>query len=175
MYFLIIGTTPNIRPEWFKPYWQPGLENVVQKNPFNPGPDNPYLGMYEMLNKMNKNGLIGYVSAIYEISKKFDLMLRTGLDMSNEFRSQQRPFSMTRYPRGMYREQNVFAYESNTDLLLSYRDKISPKISITASAGANTMIQQNDFAGIYADQLAQPGGYQISNSLDQAVVTHPEL
>ena len=170
MYFLIIGTTPNIRPEWFKPYWQPGLENVVQKNPFNPGPDNPYLGMYEMLNKMNKNGLIGNVSANYEISKKFDLMLRTGLDMSNEFRSQQRPFSMTRYPRGMYREQNVFAYESNTDLLLSYRDKISPKISITASAGANTMIQQNDFAGIYADQLAQPGVYQISNSLDQAVV-----
>lgn len=22
MYFLIIGTAPNIRPEWFKPYWQ---------------------------------------------------------------------------------------------------------------------------------------------------------
>lgn len=21
MYFLILGTTPNIRPEWFKPYW----------------------------------------------------------------------------------------------------------------------------------------------------------
>lgn len=170
MYFLIIGTAPNIRPEYFKPYWEPGLENVVQRNPYNRGPDNPYLGMYEMLNKMNKNGLIGNVSASYEISKKFDLLLRTGIDMSNEFRSQQRPFSMTRYPRGMYREQNVFAYESNTDLLLSFKDKLAPKISISASAGANTMIQQYDFAGVYADQLAQPGVYQISNSLDQAVV-----
>jgi len=169
MYFLIIGPSPNVNPEWYKPYWQPGLENVVQKNPFNPGPDNPYLAMYEMLNKMNKNGLIGSVSANYEISKKFDLMLRSGIDMSFEFRSQQRPFSMTKYPRGMYREQNVFSYESNTDVLLSFKDKLSPKISINASTGANSMSQTYDFAGLYADQLAQPGVYQISNSLDQAV------
>jgi TonB-linked SusC/RagA family outer membrane protein len=169
MYFLIIGPSPNLQASWYKPYWKPGLENVEQKNPFNPGPDNPYLAMYEMLNTMNKNGLVGSVSANYEISKKLDLMLRTGLDMSNEFRSQQRPFSMTRYPRGMYREQNVFSYESNTDVLLSYKEKISSKINLNASAGANSMNQNYDFAGMYADQLAQPGIYQISNSLDQAV------
>ena len=169
MYFLIIGPSPNVNPNWYKPYWQPGLENVLQKNPFNPGPDNPYLAMYEMLNKMNKNGLIGSVSANYEISKKFDLMVRSGIDMSFEFRSQQRPFSMTKYPRGMYREQNVFSYESNTDVLLTFKDKLSSKININASAGANSMSQTYDFAGLYADQLAQPGVYQISNSLDQAV------
>lgn len=169
MYFLIIGPSPNVNPAWYKPYWQPGLENVVQKNPFNPGPDNPYLAMYEMLNKMNKNGLIGSISANYEISKKFDFMLRTGVDMSNESRSQQRPFSMTKYPRGMYREQNVFSFESNTDVLLSFKDKISSKINFNASAGANSMNQNYDFAGMYADQLAQPGIYQISNSLDQAI------
>ncbi|WP_229365811.1 SusC/RagA family TonB-linked outer membrane protein [Fibrisoma montanum] len=169
MYFLIIGTAPNIRPEWFKPYWQPGLENVQQRNPFNPGPDNPYLGMYEMLNKMNKHGVIGNVSANYTFSDKLDLLVRTGLDMSFEFRSQQRPFSMTKYPRGMYREQNVFSYESNTDFLLTYRDKLSSLIGVTASVGGNAMRQTYDFAGLYADQLAQPGIYQISNSLDQAV------
>jgi hypothetical protein len=49
----MIGTAPNIKPEWFKPYWQPGLVGIKQKNPFT-GPSNPYLGMYEMLNKMNK-------------------------------------------------------------------------------------------------------------------------
>ncbi len=169
MYFLIIGPAPNVRPEWYKPYWQPGLEGVQQRNPFNPGPDNPYLGMYEMLNKMNKHGLIGNISANYEISKKLDLMVRTGVDMSFEYRSQQRPFSMTKYPRGMFREQNVFSYESNTDFLLTYKDNLSNKISLTASAGGNAMRQTYDFAGMYADQLAQPGIYQISNSLDQAV------
>ena len=169
MYFLIIGPASNQQASWYKPYWQPGLENVVQKNSFNPGPDNPYLAMYEMLNTMNKNGLIGSVSANYEISKKFDLMLRSGIDMANEFRAQQRPFSMTRYPRGMYREQNVFSFESNTDVLLTFKDKISSKINFNASAGANSMNQNYDFAGMYADQLSQPGIYQISNSLDQAV------
>jgi TonB-linked SusC/RagA family outer membrane protein len=169
MYFLIIGTAPNIRPEWFKPYWQPGLENVQQKNPFNPGPDNPYLDMYEMLNKMNKHGVIGSVSATYEFSKKLSLMIRTGLDMSFEYRSQQRPYSMTKYPRGMFREQNVFSYESNSDFLLTYNDQLSNRIGMTLSVGANAMRQSYDFAGMYADQLAQPGIYQISNSLDQAV------
>ena len=169
MYFLILGPSPNYQASWYKPYWEPGLENLVQKNSFNPGPDNPYMAMYEMLNTMSKNGLIGSVSANYEISKKFDLMLRSGVDMSNEFRAQQRPFSMTRYPKGMYREQNVFSFESNTDVLLNFKDKISSKINFNVSAGANSMTQNYGFAGMYADQLSQPGIYQISNSLDPAV------
>ena len=169
MYFLILGTAPNLKPEWFKPYWVPGKENIQQRSPFNPTPDNPYLGMYEMLNKMNKHGVIGNISAAYQISDKLDFLVRTGLDMAYEFRSQQRPFSMTRYPRGMYREQNVFNYESNTDFLINYKDKIANVIDVTASVGGNAMRQSYDFAGLYADQLAQPGIYQISNSLDQAV------
>lgn len=169
MYFLMIGTTPNIRADWFKPYWEPGLEGVKQKNSFNTGPDNPYLDLYEMLNKINKHGAIGNLSASYQFNNKLELMLRSGLDMSNEFRSQQRPFSMTKYPRGMYREQNVFSYELNTDALLTYKDVISSNISYSVSGGANAMQQTYDFAGMNADQLSQPGIYQISNSLDQAV------
>jgi TonB-linked SusC/RagA family outer membrane protein len=169
MYFLIIGTAPNIRPSWFKPYWQPGLEGVVQKNPFNTGPDNPYVDIYEDLNKMNKHGIVGNVSATYEFSKKLELMLRTGIDMSYEFRSQQRPYNLTKYPKGMYREQRVFNYEINTDALLTYKDRINDHFNFSFSAGANAMNQTYDFAGMYADQLSQPNIYQISNSLDQAV------
>jgi hypothetical protein len=69
----------------------------------------------------------------------------------------------------MFREQNVFSYESNTDFLLTYADDINDQLAFTVSAGANAMRQTYDFSGMYADQLAQPGIYQISNSLDQAV------
>ena len=169
MYFLILGTAPNVDHNWFKPYWQPGLVGVQQKNPFNPGPDNPYLDMYEMLNKMNKNGVIGNLTANYTINDKLELQVRSGLDMSFEFRSQQRPFSMTKYPRGMYREQNVFSYESNTDVLLTYKTGLGSKLSMSASGGGNAMRQSYDFAGLYADQLSQPGIYQVSNSLNQPV------
>jgi len=168
MYFIILGTAPNLRADWFKPYWEPGKEGELQRS-FNTTPDNPYLGMYEMLNKMNKNGVIGNLSAQYQFSDKLDLLVRTGLDMSFEYRSQQRPYSMTRYPKGMFREQNVFSYESNTDFLLTYKEQLGSAFSLSASAGANAMRQTYDFAGLYADQLAQPGVYQISNSQDQAV------
>src|SRR5690606_9700377 len=97
-----------------------------------------------------------------------DLTLRSGLDLAYEERTQRRPYSMTRYPRGMYRQQNVFNYESNTDLLLTYRDNIANRVNFFISGGANAMKQYYNFAGMYADQLAMPGVYMLSNSLDQA-------
>ncbi|KAA2241018.1 SusC/RagA family TonB-linked outer membrane protein [Chitinophaga agrisoli] len=169
MYFLIIGTAPNIKPEWFKPYWQPGLTNVKQRNPFNTGPDNPYLDLYEMLNKMDKHGVIGNLTINYTITPKLELMLRSGTDLSFEYRSQQRPFSMTKYPNGMFREQHVFNIETNSDFLLTYNDKINSDLKFTLSGGGNALRQKYDFAGMYADRLAQPGIYMISNSLDPAV------
>lgn len=169
MYFMIIGTTPNINIDWYRNYWQTGLENVQQRNPFNPGPDNPYLQVYEMLNKMNKQGIIGNISANYDFSPALSLMVRSGIDLAQENRSQQRPYSMTKYPRGMFRQQNIFNYEINTDALLTYKNKLTPDLDFSVAAGANHMTQKYDFAGIYADQLAMPGVYMISNSLDQAV------
>lgn len=169
MYFMIIGTTPSTDINWFRDYWEEGQENVQQKNPFNPGPDNVYLQVHEMLNKVNRHGIIGNISASYEFSHKLDLTLRSGIDFGNEERSQQRPYSMTRYPRGMFRQQSVFNYEMNTDALLSYRDHIANRVNYSISAGANAMRQQYNFSGMYADQLAMPGVYMISNSLDQAV------
>src|SRR5690606_38712212 len=113
-----IGTAPNIDINWFRDYWEEGQEHVQQKNPFNPGPDNIYLQVYEMINTSDKHGIIGNISATYEFSHKLDLTLRSGHDLAYEERTQRRPYSMSRYPRGMYRQQNVFNYASNTDLLL---------------------------------------------------------
>ncbi len=62
-----------------------------------------------------------------------------------------------------------FNYEVNTDVLLTYHDRISKDLRYTISAGGNAMRSTYDFAGMYADQLAQPGVYMISNSLDPAV------
>lgn len=169
MYFLILGTTPNIKPEWFKPYWMPGKEGVQQKNPFNPGPDNPYLDLYELTNKINKHGMVGNISVNYQVVKNLDVMVRSGLDFSYEFRSQQRPFSLTKFPRGSYREQKVFNYEVNTDVLATYKNKITTNLNYSIAGGANARRQKSDFNGTYADQLSQPGIYQISNSLDPAL------
>ncbi|WKK58438.1 MULTISPECIES: SusC/RagA family TonB-linked outer membrane protein [unclassified Sphingobacterium] len=169
MYFLILGTAPNIKPEWFKPYWVPGKEGVEQYRPFNSGPDNPYVILYEMLNKMKKHNLVGNISATYEFSPTVNLMLRSGLDFSSEERSQQRPFSMTKFPKGMYREQGLNNYESNSDFLLSYVPKLESDFKYNISLGGNYMSQYYNLKSMNADQLAQPGIYQLSNSLDPVV------
>jgi TonB-linked SusC/RagA family outer membrane protein len=169
MYFLALGAVPSINPAWFKPYWKPGLKGVQQQNPFNPGPDNPNIDIYEDLNKLKKDGVIGTASASYEFSSKLNLTLRTGVDLSHEFHSQQRPYSITKYPQGMYREQNIFNIETNSDFLVTYKDQVSNDIKFSVSGGGNAMQQNYEYAGMYADQLAQPGVYQISNSLSQAV------
>ena len=48
---------------------------------------------------------------------------------------------MTKYPRGMYREQNVFSYESNTDFLLTYKNTFARQMGLSVSAGGNAMRQ----------------------------------
>ncbi|MGY6547336.1 SusC/RagA family TonB-linked outer membrane protein [Arthrospiribacter ruber] len=169
MYFMIIGTTPSTDINWFRDYWMPGMEQIEQKNPFNPGPDNVYLQAYEMINTIDKHGVIGSVSANYEFSEKLNLMLRSGIDLANEDRSQRRPYSMSKFPRGMYRQQSVFNYEINSDFLLTYADKINGDLGVMISAGGNRMFNYNHFNGVYADQLAMPGLYMVSNSLDQPV------
>lgn len=42
-------------------------------------------------------------------------------------------------------------------------------VGFVLNAGGNTMFNYNNFNGVYADQLAMPGLYMISNSLDQPV------
>jgi len=169
MYFFILGTAPNIRPEWFMPRWVPGQEGIVQRKPFNPGPENPYVTFYDMINTIDKNGVIGSLSATYDFTDKLQFMLRSGLDLSHEFRTERFPYGMTSNPRGRYREQNIFSYESNTDALLSYSLGLGRKFSYKISGGANIMKTMYNFSGIYADNLAQPNIYQISNSADQPV------
>lgn len=169
MYFFILGTTPNLRAEWFKPYWKKGLENVEQYKPFNPGPENPYVTFYEMLNTINKHGVNGTLSASYAITDQMEIMVRSGLDLAQEFRTESLPFGMTSYPRGRYREQNVFTYEINSDALLTYNSKTDRDFRYKVSVGANAMKYLYNFAGMYADNLSQPGIFQISNSVDPAV------
>ncbi len=119
MYF-IRGLVPNANLNWFKDYWAPGQEQILQTRPFSSLLDNPYLIANEMLNKVSRNNVIGNIMASYQISKELDLMVRTTMDWASESRSQQRPMSSQKFASGMYRTQNIFTQELNYDFLLNY-------------------------------------------------------
>lgn len=163
MYFIAFQN-PNVNLDWYQPYWLPGKEGLEQNHPFSSLIDNPYLIVYEMLNKSSRHNVTGTMSATYNILKGLDLTVRTGLDMGYEFRSQQRPKNTQKFQAGMYRQQNVFNLESNSDFLLKYKLPLEKTWQVTTSFGGNILKQSQKFTNQLADRLVIPGVYNLANS-----------
>ena len=163
-YFMIFQN-PNVDLAWYKDRWKFGLEQVDQVHPFSSFIDNPYLIAYEMTNELDNHTVVGTLSATYEISKKFDIMLRSGLNLMDEDRRQKRPFSTANFLKGYYKEQAIAEHEINTDFLLTYHDKIAKAVSVTASVGGNMMSHEYNRVDTYIDGLVIPAVYKLTNGL----------
>lgn len=168
MYF-IRGLTPNVNLDWIKPLWNPGQENISQNQPFSSLLDNPYVIANTMLNRSNRHGVIGNVSATYNFSKDFSIIVRTALDYSTEARSQQRPFDTNKFPEGMFRSQNIFTQEINSDFLIRYGTDIGKKFNLSVSGGGSQMRNRYVRDELRADQLNLPGYYNLANSKNPLV------
>ncbi len=169
-YFMIFQN-PNVDLNWYKDRWKRGQEQIDQIHPFSSFIDNPFLIAHEMTNAINSNNTVGMLSATYQVSPKFDLMVRSGINMINEDRQQRRPFSTANFLKGYYKEQNIDEYELNTDGLLTYRDKFSNDIDISASIGANKRINKYNRIDAYVDGLVIPGVFKLSNGSGLPVLT----
>ncbi|MDX5483264.1 MAG: SusC/RagA family TonB-linked outer membrane protein [Hymenobacteraceae bacterium] len=165
MYF-IRGLVPNADINWFKDYWLPGQEQLAQTRPFSSLLDNPYLQAYEMLNKSNRNGVVGNVSATYNFTENLSVLLRTAMDFSYEERSQQRPKNTQKFADGMFRTQSIFAQEVNSDFLVRYKRPLSAKFESDFSVGGSRMNNRYVRESLHANRLLYPGIYSFANSKD---------
>jgi TonB-linked SusC/RagA family outer membrane protein len=163
-YFMIFQN-PNVDLNWYKDRWKNGQYEIDQIHPYSPFIDNPFLIAYEMTNSVNSNNVVGSMQATYEISKKFDLMLRSGLNMMDEDRQQRRPFSTANFVRGYYKEQAITDYEVNNDLLFTYHDQLTEDISVNVSAGANKLVHKYNRVDSYIEGLVIPAVYKLNNGL----------
>lgn len=163
-YFMIFQS-PNVDLNWYRDKWKKGQEQIDQVHPFSSFIDNPFLIAYDMTNSVNNNTVIGSMVATYEISKKFDLMLRSAINMMDEDRQQRRPFSTANFLKGYYKEQAITDFESNSDFLFTYHDKLTKHIRVTASVGANAMSHKYNRVDSYIDGLVIPGVYKLSNGM----------
>ncbi|SDL13059.1 TonB-linked outer membrane protein, SusC/RagA family [Catalinimonas alkaloidigena] len=169
MYFIMFQS-PNVNLDWYQPYWLPGQEGLVQNAPFSGLIDNPYLQVYEMLNKMQKHNFIGNLSATYHFTDDLSLMVRSGIDFGNDERSQQRPKSTEKFKEGMYREQKFTDYEINSDFLARYHKLLFDRLDFSLSAGGNRRYTYRSSLRAYADRLILPNVYNLANSMDPPVV-----
>ncbi|HET8858397.1 SusC/RagA family TonB-linked outer membrane protein [Marivirga sp.] len=157
-------TGRNFNIASMKDYWQAGQEGT-QHYDFNYlWLTNPYLTLFENTNSFDKNRLLGNTSLNFDITDKLSLNLRTGVDRYNDEREFRRAVSTNRNPFGSYREDNVIYNEMNSDLLLTYRDRINNDFKYSISAGANRFDQHISYSFAEASQLALPGIYSLANS-----------
>lgn len=154
----------QVNTESLKEYWQKGYDGIRQYNYNSAWHDNPYLNSYENTNSFDKHRMFGNLSLRYAITDKFTLMGRTGTDFFYDNRVSKRAYSSQRFPLGMYREDDVFFKETNSDLLATYSNKASKDIAFEISAGGNVMEQVNTFTSNIANQLAVPGIYSLNNT-----------
>ncbi|MCT4644783.1 MAG: SusC/RagA family TonB-linked outer membrane protein [Carboxylicivirga sp.] len=147
----------------FEDYWIPGYEGVQQYT-YNIWHENPYFNMYENTNAFDKNRMLGNVVLNYQITNNLSLMLRSGVDWFFDNRVSKRAYSTKRFPKGMFREDDVFFKERNSDFLLTYTKALNENWGISVSAGGNRMDQMSTFTSVTANELAQPGEYYLANS-----------
>jgi TonB-linked SusC/RagA family outer membrane protein len=162
--YLWIWYGRQINTRNLRDYWMPGLEDVQQFNYNYNYHDNPYFTVYENTNGQQKNRVFGNVMLNYKITDKLSLMLRTGVDNYNELRDRRRAFSTQRFPRGHYREDNVYFNERNSDFLLSYSETQNSVWSYNIALGGNLMSQENRFLQLVAPELLIPGIYNFTNT-----------
>ena len=162
-YFMIFQN-PNVDLSWYRPIWKKDKYQIDQIHPFSTFIDNPYLIAYEMLNGVDKKLITGNVTATYNFNKNLELMLRSGIEITDEKRTTKRPYSAANYLQGYYREQYIKNSEYNTDLLLTYKNNFG-KWGVSASAGGNFRANEYILNDYRATGLRVPGIYQLTNAI----------
>lgn len=159
--------SPHIDIRDLKDYWEPGLKGLQQRTQYNGEYNNPYFLASEVKNSFVRDRLYGNIKADWQITSKFSLMLRYGLDTYNEQRELKVPYSYTKDPRGAYGLINLKTFESNADFLATYKDAWND-FSLSLSAGGNLRYEKYSSvrdATKSGTGLIVPGVYTIQNIL----------
>jgi len=162
-YFMIFQN-PNVDLAWYEPIWKKGQENVDQIHPFSSFIDNPYLIAYKMLNGVDKKLITGNVTADYQFTKDFKVMLRSGIEVLNEKRTTIRPWSSANYAKGFYREQFISNQEYNNDVLFTYKKDLN-KFNISANVGGSIRYNEYIMNDYRAEGLKVAGDYSLNNAI----------
>jgi TonB-linked SusC/RagA family outer membrane protein len=138
--------------------------------------NNPYYEVYENYPEDQRNRIIGYVQADWEITDYLSLMGRVSADSYVELQEERRSVGSTsaEFGTGFPRQEVQSGYsrfnrsfiETNVDFLLNFHKDLTDNINLTALLGTN--IRRSNMESVFAATnggLAVPGMYALSNSV----------
>lgn len=152
---------PHVNILDLKNYWVSGGEQVQQLSP-SMASDNPYFLAYALNNAFMRDRVYGNMKVDWAIAPNFVAFFRFSHDQYAENRETKIPWSYSRAKNGGYYIQDVARQESNTDFLITYREKKND-FDLSISGGGNYMRQatRDDFMG--GSQLTIPGLFRMAN------------
>ncbi len=174
MYDLMWGYNSNSMNDWKSEYFQ-GRFNAINRNSTysengnslvfaGAGSYNPYRVLYQELNSTDQDRVFGSAGFSVDLAKGLTFNVKSGIDMSTEFRTQRKPKMTSQWENGFYREQTLVNYEANTDFLLKYQTNfLDNRLSLTGAFGGNNMVTSYKRNDVQLSALDIDGVYNTSN------------
>lgn len=140
----LLYLSPSVNIFDLKDYWLvPGIQ---QRKPVSPDTDpsdagidnNPYFVLNQVKNSFLRNRLFGNIRFDYQFSPHVSAFVRYSQDLLNEQRETKISKSFEADRNGAYGLQKLYSTESNTDFLVTYKNKFSD-FDLSASAGGNIL------------------------------------
>jgi len=131
--------------------------------------DNLYMIMYENTNSMDRDRVFGNASIDVKFTDHLSAMLRCGVDLAADFRTQRKASFSYSYYNGMYKEQTIKEFLNNDDLLINYNNNWG-NWDLKATLGGSIYVNNYDNVQVVVNRLDEPNVFILQNSLDQLVV-----
>ncbi len=159
------NVSPHIDILELKNYWVPGQEGLQHRTQYNGIYNNPYFLANEVNNGFVRDRIFGNIKADYQVTQNFSVMGRYSLDTYNETREMKIANSYTSDPRGAFGIIKLANFESNADILGTYKKDIN-QFSFSLSAGGNARFQKGSNLSTATKSgtgLIVPGVFNIQN------------
>jgi len=126
--------------------------------------NNPYMTLYENLNALNRDRLIGNATITYKFTDWLSAFIRTGGDIYSNATSERKFVGDMDYRNGNYYEDVRMFREINSDFLVTFNKQFGSDINFNFNFGGNRMDRRYQRNTGEAPELAIPGVYNVANS-----------
>lgn len=126
--------------------------------------NNPYFTLYENLNGVDRDRLLGQATATVKLANWLSFKTGIGVDYYTNYNTARSAFGDVESPYGYYGESKRTFKEVNADFLLQINKRISEKLDFSLNLGANRMDQYQQTTSASAYELAVENVYTLENS-----------
>ncbi|MCX8525842.1 SusC/RagA family TonB-linked outer membrane protein [Chryseobacterium formosus] len=169
MYTILIWMGGDVDGNALKNHlWVPGQEGKTQANWNYAWYNNPWFGTEKYKNQNRTNIINAQTGLEYKATDDLSIKGRVSIVENHNKQEILSPYSYFNYsaPRsGGYILNDTKTWNLNSDVLATYKKKISDNFDFSINAGASTFYYKNDVDNASTDGLKTPELYSLDNSI----------